>query len=372
MNFLSEYERVDRIDARFEETVAALGAEIQLAQSIQAADPQLVLVFEALDEQIDLTAVAEKLGLEILFESEGSIEPTHEYQLISEKPRNPFIGSCLHAVCLNEKALNDLLSLWRTWKQNKSLPHGYSPLRELFSHLKDVRPWGPQDRLKMLDWDEYFSDRITDQPHAIEIELWYRRSAQKRLASEREVTALVKQAGGQVGASAVIEQIGYHGLKCTVPNEVLRDLARGDFGSVQVVRSANVMYLRVSGQGVPITGPPTDPVSGRDSPLPNAEPVVCLLDGVPAANHPLLRDRVIVHDPDDLLSNASVEELKHGTWMASATIWGDRGAGEPAAARPVLVRPILTPSDGNHSGVACGAGVMYRGVSGCSAGCGRS
>ena len=75
VNFLSESERVSKIDSRFEETVAAFGAEIQLAQSIQATDPQLVLVFEALDEQIDLTAVAQKLGLEILVESEGAIEP---------------------------------------------------------------------------------------------------------------------------------------------------------------------------------------------------------------------------------------------------------------------------------------------------------
>ncbi|MFI7398770.1 S8 family peptidase [Microbacterium sp. NPDC006705] len=345
VTFRKEGERLGRIDLRFEETVAAFGGEIQLAESIQAADPQLVLVFEALDEQIDLTAVARRLGLEILVESEGAMEPTDEYQLISKKPRNPFIRSCLHAVCLNETALKNLLSLWRKWKQNQSLGHGYSPLRELFAHLKDVRPWGPQDRLKMLDWDEHFAGRITDQPHAIEIELWYRHSPQKRLASQREVTALVEQAGGQVHTSAVIEQIGYHGLKCTVPTDVLLDLARGNFGSVHLVRSANVMYLRVTGQGLPIAGPPIDAVSGGDSPLPASEPVVCLLDGVPAANHPLLQGRVIVHDPDDLLSNATVDELKHGTWMASAAVWGDLGSNEPAARRPVLVRPILTPSD---------------------------
>lgn len=345
VSFRNESERVGRIDSRFEEAVAAFGAEVQLVESVQAADPQLVLVFEALDERADLAAVAQKLGLEILVESEGAIEPTEDYQLISKKPRDPFIGSCLHAVCLNQTALDNLMSLWTTWKRNQSLPYGYSPLRELFAHLKDLRLWGPQDRLKMLDWDEHFAGRITDQPHALEIELWYRRSPQTRLASQREVTALVEQAGGQVHASAVIEQIGYHGLKCTVPTHVLLDLARGNFGSVQVVRSANVMYLRVTGQGLPIIGPPVDATPGQDSPIPTTEPVVCLLDGVPAANHPLLRDRVIVHDPDDLLSNATVEELKHGTWMASAAIWGDRGSNEPAASRPVLVRPILTPSN---------------------------
>ena len=346
VEFVGETERVRRIDSRFEETEAAFGAQVQLTESIQAADPQLVLVLEALDEQIDLTAVAVKLGLEILIESEGAMEPTEQYRLISDAPRNPLIGSCIHAVSLNRSALDGLLSLWRTWKQNQSLPYGYSPLRELFAHLKDVRPWGPQDRLRMLDWNEHFAGRITDQPHSIEIELWFRRSPQARLASQREVTALIEQAGGQVHTAAVIEQIGYHGLKCTVPNSILRDLADGNFGSVQVVRSANVMYLRVTGQGLPIVGPTIvgapRPVG---DPLPTGDPVVCLLDGVPAANHPLMRDRVVVHDPDDLLSNATVEELRHGTWMTSVAVWGDRGTNEPAAGRPVMVRPILTPSD---------------------------
>ena len=344
--FANPEERAERLQARFDEAVSAFGDQVQLAESIQAADPQLVLVFEALDEQIDLTSVAQKLGLEILVESEGAIEPTDEFQLISEQPRNPFIGSCLHAVCLNQSALSNLLTLWRTWKRDQTVPYGYSPLRDLFAHLKDVRPWGPQDRLKMLDWEEHFAGRITDQPHPIEIELWYRASPQRRLASQRDVTTLVEQAGGQVHTSAVIEQIGYHGLKCTVPTSVLLELARGNFEAVNLVRSANIMYLRVTGQALPISGPATDSAAVADSPLPAGDPVVCLLDGAPAANHPLLRDRVIVHDPDDLLGNAStVDELKHGTWMTSVTVWGDRGANEPPLSRPVLVRPVLTPSN---------------------------
>lgn len=47
--FTDPDERARRIDARFEEAVAALGDQIQLSESIQAADPQLVLVLEALD-----------------------------------------------------------------------------------------------------------------------------------------------------------------------------------------------------------------------------------------------------------------------------------------------------------------------------------
>ena len=158
------------------------------------------------------------------------------------------------------------------------------------------RPGGPQDRLKVIDWDDYFAGQITDHPHAIEVELWYRRSSQARTDSQRDVTILLRQAGGQVLSSAIIDEIGYHGLKCTVPTSVLVDLANGRFDAVQVVKSANVMYLRVTGQAVPLSGPVTEANVDVDAPLPDLPPIVCLLDGVPAANHPLLDRRVIIHE----------------------------------------------------------------------------
>lgn len=128
------------------------------------------------------------------------------------------------------------------------------------------------------------------------------------------------------------------------PTSVLVDLANRRFDAVQVVKSANVMYLHVTGQAVPTPGPVTDATVDVDAPLPDLPPVVCLLDGVPTANHPLLDRRVVVHDPDDLASESTVDERKHGTWMSSVVVWGDRGSGEAPASRQVLVRPILTPS----------------------------
>ena len=343
-DFRNTDQRIARLDTRFDEVMEAFQTQVQLAESIHAADPQLVLVFEALDEQIDLTQVAHNLGLEILVESEGAIEPTEEYVLKSKAPRDPLIRSCLHAICLNQQTFDRLFHLWGAWKRDGVLDRGYSPLRDLFAHLKDVRPWGPQDRLKVIDWDDYFAGQITDHPHAIEVELWYRRSSQARTDSQRDVTILLRQAGGQVLSSAIIDEIGYHGLKCTVPTSVLVDLANGQFDAVQVVKSANVMYLRVTGQAVPLSGPVTEANVDVDAPLPNLPPIVCLLDGVPAANHPLLDRRVIIHDPDDLASESTVDERKHGTWMSSVAVWGDRSSGEAPASRQVLVRPILTPS----------------------------
>jgi hypothetical protein len=192
VEFRGVEQRIARLDTRFDEAMAAFETQVQLAESLHAADPQLVLVFEAIDEQIDLTQVARDLGLEILVESEGAVEPTDEYVLKSERPRNPFIESCLHVICLNQQTFDRLLRLWGAWKRDRILDRGLSPLRDLFAHLDDVRPWGPQDRLKMIDWDAYFAGQITDHPHAIEVELWYHRSSQARADVQRNVTILIR------------------------------------------------------------------------------------------------------------------------------------------------------------------------------------
>lgn len=338
-------QRVDRLDARFEDLAAAFGNQIRLAESIQSTDPQLVLVLEARDEQVDLTRVAKDLNIEVLVETESRVDPDEEFALKSAKPRIPLVSSCLHALCVNATALDELLGLWRAWKRDGSLPRGRAQLRDLFVHLKDVRPWGPEDRLQMIDWDEHFAGQDPDSMHSIDLELWYRRSPAARTTAQEDVTTLLTQAGGSVTSSVVIDQIGYHGLKATVSNRVLEALARRDFDAVQVVKSANVMYLKVSGQIASPAMADTDEDVTVDLPAPVSPPVVCLFDGVPATNHPLLADRVTILDPDDLASGYTVKERRHGTAMSSAVVWGDRSRQEDPSARQILVRPILIPSD---------------------------
>lgn len=333
-----------RIDNSLDAAVAVLNDAVQLSSSVQAADPELVLVFEALDERTDLAKIAESLGLEVLSEAEGSMEPSAEFAMKSDHPTNPYIGSCLHALCLNQQAFRQLRTHWNTYKATGQV-RGLAPLRDLFDHLKDVRPWGPQDRIRAIDWDEYFAGRIDTRPHAIEIELWYRGSAAKRTRAQEAVSALIERAGGQVLNAAEVPAIGYHGLKCEVPTETLRALADGRFDQVRVVKSAEVMYLRVTGQtALPdVTG--ADTTSDDAAPLPQGNPVLCLLDGVPAANHRLLAGRIEVLDSDSLEDMSVATERKHGTAMASVAVWGDLNAGEAGLRRPVLVRPILAPSD---------------------------
>ena len=345
VNLRNVEQRVERLDSQFEALQAAIGDQIQLADSIQAADPQLVVVMEARDENIDLTSVAEGLGFEIISEAESRVEPDDEFELSSERPRSPLVSSCLHAVCVNQTTLDDLLSLWRTWRTKGDLPRGRAPLRDFFVHLKDVRPWGPQDRLKLVDWDVHFAGLDPDMAVPIDVELWYRRSPALRDAAQAEVVSLLQQDGGEVSMAAVIEEVGYHGLKATVPSRVLAQLARQEFDDVQTVKSANVLYLRATGQAALPSTDGTEEALDLYQATATGDPVLCLFDGVPAASHPLLLDRVDILDPDDLESDYTVDERRHGTAMVSATIWGDRNADEPPAARPVLVRPILRPCE---------------------------
>src|SRR3954454_16416769 len=71
--------RMQRLGDQFDALEAALGDQIQLAESIQAADPQLVLVLEARDENLDLTGVADKLGIEIISQAESRVDADEEF-----------------------------------------------------------------------------------------------------------------------------------------------------------------------------------------------------------------------------------------------------------------------------------------------------
>lgn len=344
IRFTSPATREQRIDGQFTRAMNAFSEAIVLTESVQAADPQLVIVFEALDEHADLEQIARNLGLEILVEAEAAIDPDGEVVLARpDTARDPQISSCIHAICLSANAMDRILVAWRSWKRDGSVPYGLSPLKEFFGHLQDVRPWGPADRTRGIDWGEYFGGRITDTVHAVEIELWYRNSRETRLAAVEHVSALVQEAGGQIVDTHEQPAIGYLAIKAAVPEGLLHALAEGRFDDVALVKSADVLFLRVQGQG--LVQESADLEAGYPNGVePIGSPRVLILDGVPVSNHERLAGRILVTDPDDFESDAETSLRKHGTAMASAVVWGDLDSGEPPLGRPVLVRPVLIPS----------------------------
>jgi hypothetical protein len=321
---------------------AAFDEQIELMQSLGASDPQLVVVLEAVDERIDLAAVAQLVGFEVLTEVEATFDDDPAFP--RTRPGNYTVSACLHAVCVSQASKQALLSQWAQWQRDGRLDYGYSRVRDLFQHLKNVRPWGPQDRVRLADLGATLAGLITP-THEVDLELWFRQSDSHRQEAQQVVIDLVESSGGTVLSTAVVEAVGYHGLKCMMPMHLLQRLALGDFDAIAAVKSSQVMYMRVRAQAhsfsEPVPASQVPPVAP-----PSGDPVLCVLDGFPVANHPRLQDRVTIYDPDDMeaASTADPALRRHGTAMASVAVWGDLSLQEEPAARPVLLRPILVPS----------------------------
>ena len=345
VSFTGRAGQLSRLSGQLERAQQALRDQVVLSESLQVADPQLVLVFEGVEERADLSAVARALGLEVLVEFEDAFEPDEEIAILSQQPKDPYVRSCLHALCVDQQSLNRILVAWRAWRRDGRAGTGLAELSRLFEHLKDVRQWGPTDRLRAVDWEEYLQHRLAGQPHLVEVELWYRRSAELRLGAIQTVSDLIASGGGEVIKSVDDPETGYLAIKCKVPDESLRQLASGSLDAVQVVKSSHVLYVKVEGQGL-LADIEDQGVSQFEAALPTGLPRVVVLDGVPASNHPRLAGRVQILDPDDLASSTetTVELRRHGTWMASAVVWGDIASGEAPLDGPVVVRPVLLPS----------------------------
>ena len=242
----------------------------------------------------------------------------------------------LYLMVPDARALRELLSLWRRFLAGDQFP-GAAQWRYLFGQLRDVRPWGPADRVTEEDL------RILADEHAgadglvrLEVELVYRRDAE---AVERDAREVVRAANGQVLARSRIDGAAYHALLVKVPEaELTRIRARAGEGlvgadSIQHIRPQSL--VQVSEFETQATAVPDAP------PAPNGAPIAAILDAVPVAGHPRLAGRLVVDDPFNL-EPLAVGSRQHGTAMASAVVHGDlHDAPLPALARRVAFVNVM-------------------------------
>ena len=185
-----------------------------------------------------------------------------------------------------------------------------------------------------------------DRPVRTEVELWFRRSEQRRRQTGETLARLVGAAGGQVVHESVISDIAYHGALVDIPAAAVQDLI--EQREVVLALADDVMFLRPQSM---LLGPlEVDTVADESEmrggvPSAALAPIAALLDGVPVQAHVLLADRLVLDDPDDLQSRATVPKRVHGTAMASLIVHGDRNeAGDPLPRR-VYVRPVMVTND---------------------------
>ncbi len=116
----------------------------------------------------------------------------------------------------NQQAMQQLISLWQRFQDDPEVrfEYGLGRFRQLFGLLHDIRPWGPEDRLRdtgvLADWRQRIEFGHEQVP--TEIELWFRDDETMREASETEVRRYIQRAQGQVLTSATIPEIRYHAV----------------------------------------------------------------------------------------------------------------------------------------------------------------
>lgn len=233
----------------------------------------------------------------------------------------------------NEQGISELLSLWKLWEEEKPLPQGKAKWRDIFAQTRKIRRWGIEETLG----EAHMIDRwrtLLDPAHSVEsvhcqIELFYRRTMEKRKQNENVIVSILEEIGGSaLGPFLDMPEIAFHAIKVKLPGSSVRHLLNlldkpGAELDIQLFKFPGVMYFRPTGQSLAVSGEDAGESAEFPKGSPELPPVAAILDGVPNLQHEALKDWLLFEDPFDLVSKYQPGERKHGTAMASLVVHGE-------------------------------------------------
>jgi hypothetical protein len=340
----------DRLSPKFQQLQNVFANQrVKLQQNATGIEPEQVLVIETIGSIENFANAVRKIqGLEWLAEIDGaSVSPDEDF--FDEQTPEKKLGVQLYMVMSNQRALNEMLSLWRNYKENKCVKfeRGLTKFRDVFNCLHDIRRWGIQERLLETGLLEIWKEELEQDPNRtvrFETELWFRENSTHRAQRADHVTALLQQMNGRIVSQATIVDICYHAILGELPASGVRAIIENPDTDLTLCDS--VMFFRPIGQMTIGTAPPaeeTEAVGDVDNATPSGEPVIALLDGLPLGNHRMLEGRLIIDDPDNYAEAYTATERVHGTSMASLIVHGDLSVKSSPLNRPVYVRPVMKP-----------------------------
>jgi hypothetical protein len=317
------------------------------------AEPEDVLVLETIGTVKDFMRAVNRLpGLEWLGDVDIGDIPADEDFYTDEEHRKPLTGR-LYLIMSNQQGIQELLRLFNIFRTNPDHPQfefRQGRWRHIFSNLRDIRRWGPEDRLRETGLIEDWQNRVQygEEIVPLEVELWFRTDAARRAEAYKRVSQHIVELRGEVVNQAILEEIRYHALVGRIPVQNVENL--NNLQETRLVKSSDIMLLRPLGQAsMPLPEEDSTPGFSRPtSPLPTEkQPIVALLDGLPLENHLWLDGRLIVDDIDNWAADIQAGERVHGTAMASLILHGELDNNEDALAWPLYIRPIMksNPSD---------------------------
>jgi len=298
-----------------------------------ALAPERLLVFEVRGAIAPFAAAVQRVpGLELIDEEELAGE---------DEDKAPVA----YLMVPDVRALREIASLWRRWQRGQ-LVSGETSWRDVFALLRDLRPWGPTDRVQPEETDilsEEIFGRQEDEPIKLEIELVYRANAETGAEYENEVRAAVAIRGGRVISRARIDEIAYHALLAEIPVRAVREIIERTPDGILGVEP--IMHIRPQSIASTIEVADVQDLDRAGNVGALGEPILALLDGVPVAAHRLLAAHLVVDDQFGLEPDTPVADRLHGTAMASLIVHGDRNRPELPLPRRIHVVPVMGARD---------------------------
>jgi len=353
-NLPSRARQEERLTPKFtvlQEALVLRRARLRVEAS--AVVPEEVIVFETVGSVDNfIVAVRGIEGLEWLGEVEEENIPPDDDFFVTDREgferADKMLRGRVFLILSNHQALQQMLSLWHLWKAGQELPWGLVKWADLFSRLRNVRPWGVHDRLHETGVLDDWKERVEHGAELIpcEIELWFRADHRRRRLAQERVAAIIQNLQGYILNEAVIGEIGYHALLAELPIASVRPLTQEAGQDSSLIQCEQIQFFRAVGQmaGIVFDDETTIDVRALEPPVAQlGEPVVALLDGLPLQNHRRLSGRLVVDDPDGFEADYQASDRRHGTSMASLIVHGDIEAAEAPLNRLLYVRPILRP-----------------------------
>ncbi len=346
-------ERFGRVFQRLANVLDSDQDPLTLRNDPAGLAPERALVFEIAGSLDNFSAAIQRIpGLEYLGEDETEFKPDDDFWIPDTRkgregqPRlDKQVGGRLYLVMPDVRALKEILSLWKGYQAGESLGRGYTPWSNMFNQLKDIRVWGPQDRLVKQDI-QFFQEIVEsgpNEPIRAEIELWSYRNRDRGRRALNRLNTVINEAGGSVITTASIPEIAYDAALVEIPIREMERLIRRE--EVDIALCDDIMFVRPQAFVSPLPAS-EESEAGEDTgelpPLPpDTAPIAALFDGVPVQRHRLLDGRLMIDDPDALDQSSVVARRIHGTGTASLIIHGDRNLDQLPITRPLYLRPVL-------------------------------
>ncbi|MFS0771219.1 S8 family peptidase [Sphingomonas sp. 1P08PE] len=320
--------------ARLADVLARGANALELRADPTGLAPERLLVFEVRGSiNAFATAVRNVAGLELIDEEELEGD---------DGDKHPFA----YLLVPDMIALRNLESLWRRWQTGRLL-RGETPWAAVFDLLRDLRPWGPSDRVNASD-ASYLEAALEGLDDAdlvrLEMELVFREREAVAAEQQANVRAAIIGHGGAVISQARLADIGYHALLVDLPAAAVRAIVAKRVDGIAGLESVLHIRPQSAPTEIEIADAGEAPAAALDERT-LGEPILALLDGVPVAAHRLLARHIDLDDSFDLEPGALVASRSHGTAMASLIIHGDRNEPGEALPRQIHMMPVMGDND---------------------------